>query len=132
MSNGESVKAYVASLRLDAKGVAMAQVAMVLADRLDGENVCRACSDPFFHPPSGHHAAAIAKELRATLDALEPKVSDEPDDDWTAPPAPTVRHAKGRKPRNAGTTGGRGGNPAGAAVDAVATARPRRGTRGAT
>jgi hypothetical protein len=98
VSNEDSVKAYVDSLELDAKGEAMAAMAVLLAQRLDGENLCRQCSEPFFHPPSGHHAAAVAKELRATLDALEPKVSDEPDDDWTAPAAPAVRHAKGRKP----------------------------------
>ena len=117
MANLDTVKAYVATLTLDVKGLATAELAETLAAFLDSECTAR-------------DAAGVVKELRAVLAELEPKVTDDGDDDWTAPPAPAVRHAKGRKPRVAGSAGGRGGKAAGPAADAVAATRPRRGDRG--
>jgi hypothetical protein len=83
VTNADRVTALVASLDTDEHGVALAGIALTLAEALDAG--------------AGLATAAVARELRATLEALTDDGSDEAEDVLAGLSAPVRDISKPRK-----------------------------------
>lgn len=114
-SVGEAVSAALASATLNEKSEVLAASAQALGDRLDQ---CEA-----------REAAALARELRVTLDLLLPE-GDGDDYDWTAAVcATTSRDTPQSGSGDVRVAGGRGRNTTRDSADAAPAARVGRRTR---
>lgn len=129
MSTIESLELYLLSVGLDDRGRVLADVARMLAKAGSSHVVeCPHCEGMVPVGPDPRYVASIAKELRATIEALGAKADDDGDVDWLAGivGTPTVLNTPQPGPSDVRPRGSRNRSGDANAADAVAAPRRRR------